>query len=424
MPKVFHELRVARVAWAVALLGGAWSLQIGSTGLELAAAHAQAVRAEVGKPLQQARDLIQARKHRDALAKLREVEAVPNRTAHENFLLEQMRASAALGAGDHDQAIRAMQALIASGKLSAADEGRYAANIASLYYRANNHKSAAEWAQRALRSNPGDATMRGILIQSHFLAGDLAAASREALADVQAAEKAGRAPPEDRLQLLANIASRGNDRAAYVAALERLVAYYPKREYWNDLLRRLEAKPGFSNRLTMDLYRLRLATKTVTSASDYLEMAQLALQQRQVGEAKQIVEEGFKAGLLGKGPEAERHQRLQALVDQRLAEAPTALQTAEADARTAKDGSALVNVGFAYANLGQTEKGIDLMQQGIKLLQQSPAKGRQPRLDDANLHLGVALHRAGQKSRANQAFRAVTGTDGASDLARLWTRVG
>jgi tetratricopeptide (TPR) repeat protein len=422
MPSVFQR-KFARLTLAAAVAAAAWSLQVGEPLVQFGAAQAQAVRAEVGKPLQQARDLITAKRHRDALAKLREVEAVPNRTAHENFLLEQMRASAALGAGDNEQAIKAMQALIASGKLSGADESRYSSNIASLYYRAANYKSAAEWAQRALRSNPGDATMRGILIQSHFLAGDLAAASREALADVQAAEKAGRAPPEERLQLLANIASRGNDRGAYVTALERLVAYYPKREYWEDLLRRLEAKPGFSNRLTMDLYRLRLATKTVTSASDYLEMAQLALQQRQVGEAKQIVEEGFKAGLLGKGPEAERHQRLQALVDQRLQEAPAALQAAEADARAAKDGNALVNVGFAYANLGETEKGIDLMQQGIKLMQQAPAKGRQPRLDDANLHLGVALHRAGQKSRANQAFKAVSGTDGAADIARLWTRV-
>ena len=66
-------------------------------------------------------------------------------------------------------------------------------------------------------------------------------------------------------------------------ALERLVAYYPKREYWVDLLRRIESKPGFSNRLTLDVYRLRLATKTLDTANDYSEAAQLALQQRPGG---------------------------------------------------------------------------------------------------------------------------------------------
>ena len=71
--------------------------------------------------------------------------------------------------------------------------------------------------------------MRSLQIQSYYLSGDLSSAYREALEDVQAAEKAGRTPPEDRLQLLANIASKTGDRAAYVAGIERLVAYYPRR---------------------------------------------------------------------------------------------------------------------------------------------------------------------------------------------------
>ena len=44
-------------------------------------------------------------------------------------------------------------------------------------------------------------------------------------------------------------------------------------------------------------------------------------------------------------------------------------------------------------------------------------------LDDARLHLGIAYLRAGNKAKANETLRAVKGTDGAADLARLWTRV-
>ena len=194
--------------------------------------------------------------------------------------------------------------------------------------------------------------MRSLQIQSYYLAGDLASASREALEDVQAAEKAGRIPPEDRLQLLANIASKTGDRAAYVAGIERLVAYYPKKEYWVDLLRRLEAKPGFSNRLTLDLYRLRAATKTLDSPNEVVEMAQLALQQKQAGEAKKLLDEAFASGLLGKGTEAERQKRLLALATERAAEAPAQLKQAEAEAIASGDGSDLVNVGFAYTGLG------------------------------------------------------------------------
>ena len=256
--------------------------------------------------------------------------------------------------------------------------------------------------------------MRSLMIQSYYQAGDLHAASREALEDVQAAEKAGRAPPEDRLQLLANVASKGADRAAYVQALERLVAYYPKREYWADLLRRIESKPGFSNRLTLDVYRLRLATKTLDTANDYSEAAQLALQQGQAAEAKKILDEGFAAGILGKGAEADRQKRLLTLASQRAADAPKDLATAEAEG--AEDPNALVRVGMAYTGLGQYDKGIALMQKGL-------GKPGLKNPEDARLHLGIAYLRAGNRTKAVETLKAVKGTDGAADLARLWTKV-
>ena len=71
---------------------------------------------------------------------------------------------------------------------------------------------------------------------------------------------------------------------------------------------------------------------------------------------------------------------------------------------------------MAYSGLGQFDKGIALIQQGI-------AKGGHKHVDDARLHLGIAYLRAGNKAKANEAFRSVKGTDGPAYLARLWTRV-
>jgi len=407
--------RAVRVAACAAVATAATLLQVDEGRLTPATAHAQeAIRAEVGKPLAAARDLFKQGKYKESLAKLREAEAAPNRTANENFLIEQMRVAAAMQAGDNDQAIKAANALMASGKTNEAERARLAQALASLYYRNRDFANAAKYADMALKANPGDSAMRALLIQSQWSSGDLQAAAREAALDVQAAEKAGRAPAEDRLQLLANVASKGTDRNAYVSALEKLVAYYPKREYWADLLRRIESKPGFSNRLTLDVMRLRMATKTIESGNDYSEMAQLALQQRQAGEAKRILEEAFASGALGKGADAERQQRLLALATQRANDAPRELAAAEAE--DAADASAMVRIGLAYTGLGQYDKGIALIQKGL-------AKGGLKNPDDARLHLGIAYLRAGNKAKANEAFRSVKGTDGAADLARLWTRV-
>src|SRR3546814_8908617 len=90
--------------------------------------------------------------------------------------------------------------------------------------------------------------------------------------------KAGQKPTENQLEMLASIAVKQKDNAAYIAALEKLVAYNPKPNYWLDLITRTANKPGFSTRLTLDLYRLKKQTDTLTKAHDFMEAAQLALQ--------------------------------------------------------------------------------------------------------------------------------------------------
>ena len=120
------------------------------------------------------------------------------------------------------------------------------------------------------------------------------------------------------------------------------------------------------------------------------------------------------AAVLGKGAEAERQKRLLALASQKATEAPKDLATQEAEA--AEDGNALVRIGMAYTGLGQYDKGIALMQKGL-------SKSNLKNADDARLHLGIAYLRAGNRAKAVETFRTVKGTDGAADLARLWTRV-
>ena len=137
--------------------------------------------------MQAARDLIKSKRYSEALAKLRSgCRTEPHR--QRKVLIEQMRASAALSAGDNGQAIKAIQALLASGRLSESQQAQYAGSLASLYYREKDYREAAQWAGKALRSNPSDGAMRSLQISSYYQAGDLGA-SREALEDVQAAEK-------------------------------------------------------------------------------------------------------------------------------------------------------------------------------------------------------------------------------------------
>lgn len=395
------------------------ALRIGALSLALLASalHAQdSVRAEVGTPLQAAQSLIKSQKYKEALVKVRDADAVPGKTANETYLVERMRIAAASGAGDMATAAKAFDAISGSGKLAAPDKLRMIESIAGGYYRAKDYPKAVEWAQRYTREGGSSAQMQTLLIQAQYLGGDTAGVTKELVAEIQADEKAGRVPSEDRLKLLMNATARQPEGSAYSFALERLITYYPKKEYWAEMIAGVQRKPGFSDRFSLDIYRLMLATGTMRGASDYMEMTQLALQAGFADEAKAAIEKGFAAGVLGTGAEAERQKRLRDLAVKKAAEARAEAPAKEADALAAKDGAALVAVGFNQALSGQAAKGVPLIEKGI-------AKGGLKRPEDAKLRLGQAMVLAGDP-KAVGVLRSVLGADGTADLARMWIILG
>lgn len=390
---------------------GAWVL---CAALVAAPAVAQeAVRPDVGTPLRAAQELIRTGKFKEALAKVREVDGVSGKTPGEAVMIERMRMAAASGAGDAETAARSFEALSASASLSAPDKLRMLESLTGAFYRAHNYGRAMQWGQRYFREGGSSASVRSLLIQSQYLAGDFAGAAKELTLEIQAAEKAGATPGEDRLQLLVNASARLKDTRSYVWALERLVTYHPSKAYWVDLLGRLQQQPNFSDRLALDVYRLSLATGSLGSANDFMEMAQLALQAGLAGEARQVVDKGFAEGLLGVGTEAERHKRLRELVTKRVTSEQAELATAEAEARAAKDGAALANLGLRLVFAGDKVRGLSLMQEGL-------AQGKLKRADDVKLHWAVAQLMAGDTPKAVLSFKTVGGDDGTAELARLW----
>ena len=379
--------------------------------LLVSAAHGQALRPEVGKPLQAAEALIKSGKYREALAKVKEADGIGGKTGAESMLVERMRLAAASGAGDADTAARAFETL--GGSMVGTEKLRAIESIAGTYYRAKEYVKAQQWYARYFKEGGTSSTNRTLMIQTQYLSGDFAGASKELMNEIQAAERNGATPAEDRINLLMNAAVRQKDVTGEAFALERLVTYYPKKEYWVTLLSRLQRKPNFSDRLSLDTYRLSLATGSMTAANDYSELAQLALQAGSGAEAKQVIDKGFAAGALGAGPEAERHKRLRDLVNKRIDEAKKSQAEDEKTALAAKDGNELLTIGMNKVFEGQKAKGLQLMQQGI-------SKGGLKRPEDAKLHLGIAQLTAGENAKAQATLKTVSGNDGTSDLARLW----
>jgi Tfp pilus assembly protein PilF len=373
------------------------------------AAEQDSVRPELGRPLTAAQELIKARKFRDALERLREADAITAKTAYETSAVEQLRLIAANGAGEPALAAKAYEGLAATGKAAQGDRIRYLQAIAVGFYQAKDYGAASQWGARYRSEGGADPQLRLLVAQAAYLAGDHAGAVKA----VRDLAQGGAIPPEGALQLAADSYQKLGDAANAQVALEQLAAAYPKPEYWAELLRRISSRPGFADRLGLEVGRLRLALGGLGSAEQIVEQAELAVQGGLPGEAEAVLGQGFSTGLLGSGPEAERHRRLKDLVARAASEDRKTLPRLEQEAATAKDGNGLVAAGLAYLGYGQADKAVALIRQGI-------AKGGLKHPDDARLHLGLAQIKAGDKAGAQDSLQAVRGSDGAADIARLW----
>lgn len=378
----------------------------------LTAASAQGVRPEVGKPLQQAGDFLKAGKAKEALAKVREAEGVSGITPAERQTIDGMKAAAAQRANDYATAIQALESL--AGRASGAQLGQYAEQLASAYAQQRNNGKATEWINKAIAAGNNSASVKQMQSYLQNNSGDYNAIARDAGAAVASAEQGGRRPEEADLLRLADAQNRTNNLAGYGSTLEKLLAYYPKKDYWNLYLGRLPRKNGFGDRFLIDVLRLRLASGTLTKTEDYMELAQLAMQQGLPSEATRVVDQGYKSGVLGTGAEAARHQRLRDLAIKEETELKGKLAGLATEAAAFKEGDGLVRVGTSYVAFGEVDRGIDLIQQGIK-------KGNLKRAEDAKLRLGLAqLQSPKTKAAGTQTLRSVKGTDGVADIARLW----
>jgi hypothetical protein len=368
---------------------------------------------EVGKPLQAAQTAIKEKKYGEALAKVKEADAVAKKSPYEEGLIEQLRLIAAIGAEEPGTAAKAYDALNTEGTLAAQQKVQFAQAIAGAYFKNKDYQLSATWIGKYFSAGGGDLTMRSLLAQAYYLNNDFPNTTKASNEAIEAYEKSGAQAPETLFQLLTSAATKQGDKKAYADALMKLTAAYPKPEYWADLIHQVANKPGVSGKLDLDLYRLEDAVGGLSKTNDYMEYAELAIQAGFPGEAQTIIDKGYKAGVLGQGAEAERHGRLRDMAKHSVDTDKPGLAAAETEAGKKPDGTGLVNTGMDYYGYGQYDKAISLIQAGI-------AKGGLKNPDEAKLHLGIVQLAGGKKADAVATWKSIKSGDAVNDLARLW----
>ncbi len=399
-----------------ALLAGA--ALIAAAGLApataLSAEGKQTNSAKLGKPLKEAHDDLNAKKYADAIAKLREAEGIAGKTAYDQHLINDMLGFAYARTQNYAEAARAWEAELDDGFTPQTEVPTRVRQLAEANYQIKNYDKAIEFGTRAIKGGFADEELRTLVGQAYYLKGDWKGTLRfeEGLVDTQV--KNGQTPKSESLQLLLSACVKLNDSPCETRALEKVVTYYPKPDYWYQLLYTMRQQTSGNDANTLQTYRLMSEVDVLRSPDDYTEMAQLALEAGSPGEAQRVLEKGLAKGVFTDARARAKNQRLLETAKKTAAADQASLQRIEKEADAAPTGAKNAGLGLAYFGYGQYDKAAEAISKGL-------AKGGLRNETEARLLLGIAQLKAGHKEEATKAFHEVKGDPSLERLASLWS---
>lgn len=368
----------------------------------------------VAVPLKAAQEAMQKKQWDVALTEIKKAAAVEKKTPFEAYQIDEFTGFVLIQQKKFGEAAPVFERMLNSGLMPPEQVDERTKTVAQLYFQMKDYNKAATWSKKWLEKHPNTEDMGILLGQSYYLLNDYKNAAETMKGVVNNAEKAGRKPDENWIQIVMSsyFKMQPQDKDGIGDALKKMVRYYPKPEYWENLLDIYRRKEG-GDRMTLGYYRLMNEVGVLKDKGDYVEMAQLAIDAGVPGEAQAMVQKGMDAGVLKVADKTEqgRYDRLLASAKKQSDLDRSSLAQQQIEADKAGTGQALVGLGQAYLSYGETDKALAALEKGI-------AKGGVTDLDEAQISLGMAYLKKGQKEQAREAFKKAGGKF--KDLGDLW----
>jgi hypothetical protein len=372
----------------------------------------QSITKVVVKQVQAAQAAIKASKWAECMTQLKLADAAAGKTAYDDFAVSELLGFCAIRTGDYSTAARALEQGLNSGLLAQDQMPSRVRALSQVNYQLKNYPKSIEFGNRAIKGGFADNDIYVLVAQAHYIQGDYKSTLRFVENWVEDQEKRGQTPKENALQLILSSCIKLDNTECTTRALERLVARYPKDEYWQNLMQAV-LRSDVPDRVMLNVYRLASDVNSMRRADDYIEMAQLSLEAGLPGEAQSMLELALSKKIISEQRDVDRSNRLLATAKTQAATDRATLAKQEKDAGVAKTGDAEVRLGQAYLSYGMNAQGLAAIQRGI-------AKGGLKNAAEAQLSLGIAQMRAGNKSDAIKAFRATSGDPTLARVGSLW----
>jgi tetratricopeptide (TPR) repeat protein len=364
-------------------------------------------RPPVGKPLNDAMKLVDMKDFVGALAKVKEADAVMDKTPYEEYVVSKYMGFIAINQPmpDYTAATAAYNRQVASGGAPDSDKPAMYSIAARLNYQAMAFPEVIKDSVELQKLTPLDDTGYLVLIQSYYNTNDFANAATAAKAEIAAKIASNMKPTEDVLGLLLNAQIKNMDENGARQTLDTLATISAKPEVWGQVMDFALGTMGITDHQLLNLYRLSILTGTMKD-TDYAAMATIDLQNGLPAEAKAVLTKGGKTG---------------DLLDQAnmfLASDQQVLTALAGEAAKQTNGEIDVKLGESYYTYGRFDEAIAAIQKGLE-------KGGLKDMADAQTTLGIALLAAGKKADAVAALDKAAAAGGAGGaVAHVWSLYG
>ncbi len=336
-------------------------------------------------------------------AKLAAARAVA-KTNDDKFAIASNQTRAALAANDNAAILGGIEALQASGSAENLDLAARYSDLGKRYRTAGQNDQSVAMLNKALAIDPNYVSALINLAAVKDTQGQKAEAVALMQKSFLASKANGQKVDEGNYKFAAGLAYAQRLPLANELAREWVLAY-PSPASWRDSLRIYRDLNRPTQAQLIDLLRLGRAANALSGETDYFALGSALVSAGKLNEAKSLMVEAKTA------PKVDTTKSAFTDIVKKSNAAPTRAAI-DASAKTALGGAN----GKAMIDAGDGLYGVGAYPEAVPLYRAALAKGGDSGL--ANLHLGMALARSGDKAGAIAALKAVSGTN--ADVASYW----
>ena len=376
---------------------------------------AQTVSAKVGKPLQEAQAAAQRGDFNTAIEKAKEAQAVPGRTAYEDYVINQFLAYAYNAKKDYKNAMAATEATLTYSGMPKADRIKLLKALAQQAYQLHDYGKTIDYANRYQKEAGADADLQLLVANCYYQERDYRQSLAATKAMIDSSEASGHTAPQKVYALFLSSAFQLKDNTDIRRALFALIEHYPSDAYWDALAQQIniEGPPPYAQ---LDLMRIQYQKHLLKKDDDVFNFAKLAFALKLPGDAKTIIDAGFKAKILGNAP-GNRDQRLMQAVNDAVTKDQAALEADDAQAAKGTAGDNDIAVGQRFASYGKYDRAIAAIKRGL-------TKAEVSNPDQTKLELGRIELQAGHADEGRRTLGSIKAEGATKDVARLYLIAG